>query len=63
VGDALRPRPGVRFFLHLVEQNARIALELADRAYVLQHGHVVIEGMAADLAADPAVQRAYLGAA
>lgn len=47
----------------LVEQNARIALELADRAYVLQHGHVVIEGMAADLAADPAVQRAYLGAA
>ncbi|GAA4338293.1 ABC transporter ATP-binding protein [Pigmentiphaga soli] len=47
----------------LVEQNARIALELADRAYVLQHGHVVLEGGAADLAADPAVQKAYLGAA
>ncbi|MCB5363593.1 ABC transporter ATP-binding protein [Pusillimonas sp. CC-YST705] len=47
----------------LVEQNARIALELADRAYVLQHGHIIIQGAAADLAADPAVQKAYLGAA
>lgn len=47
----------------LVEQNARIALELADRAYVLQHGHVVLQGDAADLAADPSVQKAYLGAA
>jgi branched-chain amino acid transport system ATP-binding protein len=47
----------------LVEQNARIALELADRAYVLQHGHVVLHGKAAELAADPAVQKAYLGAA
>ena len=47
----------------LVEQNARIALELADRAYVLQHGHVIIQGKAADLAADPAVRKAYLGAA
>jgi len=47
----------------LVEQNARIALELADRAYVLQHGHVILQGNAADLAADPAVKKAYLGAA
>jgi branched-chain amino acid transport system ATP-binding protein len=47
----------------LVEQNARIALELADRAYVLQHGHVILQGSAADLAADPAVKKAYLGAA
>ena len=47
----------------LVEQNARIALELADRAYVLQHGHVILQGKAADLAADPAVKKAYLGAA
>lgn len=46
----------------LVEQNARIALELADRAYVLQHGHIIIQGNAADLAADPAVRKAYLGA-
>ena len=47
----------------LVEQNARFALELADRAYVLQHGHVILQGKAADLAADPAVKKAYLGAA
>lgn len=47
----------------LVEQNARIALELADRAYVLQHGHVILTGSAADLAADPEIQKAYLGAA
>jgi branched-chain amino acid transport system ATP-binding protein len=45
----------------IVEQNARLALELADRAYVLQHGHVVLQGKATDLAADPAVQKAYLG--
>ena len=47
----------------LVEQNARIALELADRAYVLQHGHVVLQGTANDLSADPAIRRAYLGSA
>ncbi|WP_242489980.1 ABC transporter ATP-binding protein [Noviherbaspirillum cavernae] len=47
----------------LVEQNARIALELADRAYVLQHGHVVLHGSAQQLAQDPGVQKAYLGAA
>ena len=46
----------------LVEQNARIALELADRAYVLQHGQVVLQGSASELAADPAVRKAYLGA-
>lgn len=46
----------------LVEQNARMALELADRAYILQHGHVVLQGHANELAADDSVRRAYLGA-
>ena len=45
----------------LVEQNARAALELADRAYVLESGQVVLEGTAAQLAADERVQRVYLG--
>jgi branched-chain amino acid transport system ATP-binding protein len=45
----------------LVEQNARAALELADRAYVMESGHVVLEGTAAQLAADEQVQRVYLG--
>jgi len=44
-----------------VEQNARAALELADRAYVLESGQVVLEGTAAQLAADERVQRVYLG--
>jgi hypothetical protein len=46
----------------LVEQNARMALACAAEGYVLQTGRVVLRGRAADLAADPAVQRAYLGA-
>jgi branched-chain amino acid transport system ATP-binding protein len=45
----------------LVEQNARIALEVADRAYVLQMGVVVKEGLSAELREDPLVKQAYLG--
>ena len=45
----------------LVEQNARAALDLADRAYVMESGQVVAEGTAEQLAADERVQRAYLG--
>ncbi len=45
----------------LVEQNARQALEVADRGYVLETGRVAIEGPAVELAADPDVERAYLG--
>jgi len=45
----------------LVEQNARKALAVADRAYVLETGRVVLSGPARDLAANPEVERAYLG--
>lgn len=45
----------------LVEQNAKAALKLADRGYVLEVGNVVMENSAAALLADPAVQQAYLG--
>ncbi|NOX63861.1 MAG: ABC transporter ATP-binding protein [Chloroflexi bacterium] len=45
----------------LVEQNARAALKLADRAYVLETGRVVLEGAAQDLLQDSRVQAAYLG--
>jgi branched-chain amino acid transport system ATP-binding protein len=45
----------------LVEQNARLSLGIADRAYLLENGRVVGEGRAAVLAHDPAVQNAYLG--
>jgi len=47
----------------LVEQNARRALAIADRAYVLETGEVTLEGAAADLARNPDVERAYLGSA
>jgi branched-chain amino acid transport system ATP-binding protein len=45
----------------LVEQNARQALRVAHRAYVLESGHIVREGKAFDLLDDPAVVAAYLG--
>ena len=45
----------------LVDQNARAALAVADRAYVMETGRVVAEGRAADLLRDPQVQQAYLG--
>ncbi|HUT49771.1 MAG TPA: ATP-binding cassette domain-containing protein [Alphaproteobacteria bacterium] len=45
----------------LVEQNARAALEIADRAYVLAAGKVVASGSAAELAGDKAISEAYLG--
>ncbi|MBN2875012.1 MAG: ABC transporter ATP-binding protein [Spirochaetales bacterium] len=46
----------------LVEQNAFKALSVADRAYVLEQGRIVREGKASEVAADPAVRDAYLGA-
>lgn len=45
----------------LVEQNARVALSVADRAYVLETGRVSMSGNAADLANDDRVKQAYLG--
>jgi branched-chain amino acid transport system ATP-binding protein len=45
----------------LVEQNARMALQVAHRAYVLASGRLSMEGSAAELANDPDVQKAYLG--
>ena len=46
----------------LVEQNAKMALAVSDRAYVLETGTISMEGAAADLAADDRVRKAYLGA-
>ena len=46
----------------LVEQNAHMALEVADRAYVLETGRIVMTGEAAKIAGDPRVKAAYLGA-
>jgi branched-chain amino acid transport system ATP-binding protein len=45
----------------LVEQNAKWALEVASRAYILENGRVTIEGSGQDLAQNEHVQRAFLG--
>ena len=46
----------------LVEQNAKKAMEISDRAYVLENGEITMEGDAKELAADDRVRKAYLGA-
>jgi branched-chain amino acid transport system ATP-binding protein len=45
----------------LVEQNARMALSIARRAYVLEQGRIAFEGTAAEVSANEAISRAYLG--
>lgn len=52
-------RQGVTVFM--VEQNANLALQIAHRGYVLQNGHIVLEGAARDLLGSPEVRDAYLG--
>ena len=47
--------------LLIVEQNAGMALELADRAYVLETGSIVATGTGAELLADDTIKEAYLG--
>ena len=45
----------------LVEQNAKKALAIANRAYVLETGNITLEGKASDLANNDSVKKAYLG--
>lgn len=45
----------------LVEQNAKKALSIADRAYVLETGKIVLDGKASDLLNDDSIKKAYLG--
>jgi branched-chain amino acid transport system ATP-binding protein len=61
VGDIIRDIHKRRVSIILVEQNARLALKLSDRAYVLEVGRITLEGDAAELAKDERVKKAYLG--
>jgi len=45
----------------MVEQNAHLALQIADYGYVLQTGRIVLSGPASDLLVDPRIRDAYLG--
>jgi branched-chain amino acid transport system ATP-binding protein len=47
----------------VVEQNARVALNFASSAYVLNRGRVVLSGTAAEVAADEGMKESYLGVA
>jgi branched-chain amino acid transport system ATP-binding protein len=59
--DILRVLHDAGVSILLVEQNARMALELADRAYVMERGSVTVEGRASDMLEDERVRAAYLG--
>jgi branched-chain amino acid transport system ATP-binding protein len=64
VADIFRVIVGLRdrgIAILLVEQNARVALQVSDYACVLEMGRVALEGPSADLAADPRVVETYLG--
>jgi len=55
----IRTNLGVSVFI--VEQNAELALQVADRGYVLRTGHIAVAGTAAELLVHPGVREAYLG--
>ena len=57
--ERLRAETGMTILL--VEQNAKAALKLADRGYVLETGKVILEGVAGELLENADVKRAYLG--
>ena len=61
VYDRLRALKESGLTILMVDQNANRALELADRAYVLRSGEVMLSGHAAELRNDPMVRRVYLG--
>jgi branched-chain amino acid transport system ATP-binding protein len=61
VGDIVTSIRKIGITVLLVEQNARMALNIADRAYILQTGRIILSGRSAALRNNPAVQAAYLG--
>ena len=61
VGNIIQDINKVGITIILVEQNARMALELANKAYVLEVGSVTLKGEAKELANDERVKKAYLG--
>ena len=62
IGSIIRSMKEKGRTILLVEQNANLALKLADRTYVLELGKVVLEGKSADIINNPIVKKAYLGA-
>ena len=61
VRDDHRGIAGEGVTILLIEQNAKLALEVSDRGYVMESGEITLEGKAATLLHDPKVRAAYLG--
>ncbi len=59
--DVVKGLKALNVTVLLVEQNAFGALKIADRGYVMETGHITMEGTAAELIADPRIREAYLG--
>jgi branched-chain amino acid transport system ATP-binding protein len=63
IGRVVQGLKGARLSILLVEQNYHLALQVADRVYVMNKGQIVYEGTPASLGADEEVKRRYLGVA
>ena len=61
VFEIIRKIRGLGKTIFVVEQNANMALSIADRGYVLQTGEIVLSGDAQELLNDPLMRQAYLG--
>lgn len=61
MGKILVELHNMKITMLLVEQNAKLALKLSDRCYVMEYGNIVKEGLSSDLRNDRDVQAAYLG--
>jgi branched-chain amino acid transport system ATP-binding protein len=59
--DTIRAIAATGVTTFLVEQNAKLALELCDRGYVMESGEIILHDRARALLANPQVRRAYLG--
>ena len=59
--SAIRALKDDKLTILLVEQNARAALSIADRAYVMETGKIMLSGSAAEIRSDRRVREAYLG--
>jgi len=57
----LKIRETTTMSILLIEQNARIALKISDRGYVLENGHIILEDISSKLLKNPMVKAAYLG--
>ncbi|MGJ0223562.1 ABC transporter ATP-binding protein, partial [Streptococcus pyogenes] len=59
--DVIRKVSDEGMTMLLVEQNAALALDMADRGYVMDSGVITLHGKASDLASDERVRQSYLG--